>query len=421
MPEALLGDPQARFAVDGAGSQVRRVAGVDVHEQLTGERTTRHARTPDRFVRQASEVARERKGVDAGPTSDGPSARRTVGAVSTPYDAVLLVSFGGPEGPDDVIPFLENVTSGRNIPRERLAVVAEQYDHFGGISPLNEQCRRQRAALEDELARRGTALRVYWGNRNWSPYLTEAVQAMTDDGVERALAVFTSAYSSYSGCRQYRENLEAARAAVPGAPRIDKVRAFYDHPGFIEPFAAETRAAIEELGDGAHLVFTAHSIPTSMAAGCDYEAQLREASRLVAERSGNPSWTLAWQSRSGPPHIPWLEPDVNDELRRLAAEGVDRTVIVPIGFVSDHMEICWDLDVQAAETAASVGIELRRVAAPGTGPEPAFIAMWADLVEERIAAEAAPEGAVDIVRAALGRLDVRPDVCREGCCPAPTR
>lgn len=372
--------------------------------------------------RQAIQPIRRRKGGSSvEPTTDKEQQPHTVRRMSAPYDAILLVSFGGPEGPDDVIPFLENVTTGRNIPRERLAVVAEQYDHFGGVSPLNEQCRRQRDALEADLAARGVALPVYWGNRNWAPYITDTVQQMTDDGVTRALAVFTSAYSSYSGCRQYRENIAAARAQVVGAPEIDKVRAFYDHPGFVEPFAAATRAALEELGASSHVVFTAHSIPQSMAATSDYEAQLREAARLVIERVGEPAWSLAWQSRSGPPHIPWLEPDINDELERLASDGVDRVVLVPIGFVSDHMEICWDLDVQAAETAAAQGITLRRVSAPGTVPDQAFIGMWADLIEERIAVESDPAAASTVARQALGTLEVRPDVCPGDCCPAPSR
>ena len=341
-----------------------------------------------------------------------------------PYDAILLVSFGGPEGPDDVIPFLENVTAGRNIPRERLAVVGEQYDHFGGVSPLNEQCRRQRSALETELAGRGVDLPVYWGNRNWAPFLTDTVQTMTDDGVQRALAVFTSAYSSYSGCRQYRENIQAARDAVAGAPVIDKVRAFYDHPGFIEPFIESTKQAIGELDGDIEptVIFTAHSIPNSMAATCDYEAQLREACRLVAAGLDRElDWCLAWQSRSGPPQVPWLEPDVNDEIERLAAEGVGAAVIVPIGFVSDHMEVAWDLDVQAAQTAAEHGVRLTRAVSPGTAPDPAFISMWADLIEERIEVEAHPDRADRAPRRALGALNVRPDVCPVDCCPAPSR
>lgn len=382
--------------------------------------------------RESSDCATNRKGVRTIPISttatrhaDGDATRRhTVRYVTGPYDAVLLVSFGGPEGPDDVIPFLENVTAGRNIPRERLAVVGEQYDHFGGVSPLNEQCRRQREMLERELAERGLNLPVYWGNRNWAPYLADTVRAMTDDGVQRALAVFTSAYSSYSGCRQYRENIQSARAEVPGAPEIDKVRAFYDHPGFIEPFAAATDAAVHDLDlrTDPTIIFTAHSIPTSMAAGCDYEAQLREACRLVIERiERRLPWRLAWQSRSGPPQVPWLEPDVNDEITSLAADGVEAVVIVPIGFVSDHMEVAWDLDVQATATATEHGIAIRRAISPGTAPDPAFIAMWAELVEERIIVESGPDHAQRANRRTLGDLKVRPDVCPADCCPAPVR
>ena len=349
---------------------------------------------------------------------------------ASPYDAVLLVSFGGPEGPDDVLPFLENVTAGRNIPRERLAEVGEQYAHFGGISPLNEQCRRQREALEEALAEAGLPLRVYWGNRNWDPYLADVVEEMADAGVTRALAVFTSAYSSYSGCRQYRENLIDARSTVAArrpdlqVPEIDKVRAYYDHPGFIEPFVEATDAAIARHGADARptLVFTAHSIPTSMAAQCDYERQLQEAARLVVERLADPTlpWMLVWQSRSGPPQVPWLEPDVNDALTGLGADGAEQVVIVPIGFVSDHMEVMWDLDTQAVETAAAAGISVTRAVSPGTAPTPSFVEMWVDLIQERIAAEQAPDPS-DVPRHALGTLMVRPDVCAPGCCPAPVR
>lgn len=344
-----------------------------------------------------------------------------------PYDAILLVSFGGPEGPDDVIPFLENVTRGRGIPRERLAQVGEHYAHFGGVSPINEQCRRQRAALARALDDAGMSLPVYWGNRNWDPYLSDEIERMAEDGVTRALAVFTSAYSSYSGCRQYRENIIAACDEVAERrpdltiPHIDKVRAYYDHPGFIEPFAEATRTAVDELGEDARptLVFTAHSIPMSMASTSDYEAQLAQAARLVAERVADPAppHTLVWQSRSGPPQIPWLEPDVNDEIRRLAHSGVESVVIVPVGFVSDHIEVMWDLDAEAAATAADAGILFARAVAPGTEPVDAFVGMWVDLVRERIEAERGGSPA----RAALGALEVRPDVCRVDCCPAPQR
>lgn len=365
----------------------------------------------------------------------------------SPYDAILLVSFGGPEGPDDVIPFLENVTAGRNIPRERLAEVGEQYAAFGGVSPINQQCRQQRSGLEAALAASGPALPVYWGNRNWDPYIEDAIETMAADGVTRALAVFTSAYSSYSGCRQYRENIITARERVQQrrpdliVPVVDKVRAYYDHPGFIEPFAAATEQALNRLGERRRgdglastdqeagptkptLIFTAHSIPVSMADQCDYEAQLREAARLVSERvaDGTLPWTLAWQSRSGPSQIPWLEPDVNQVLAELPDQGVDQVVVVPLGFVSDHMEVMWDLDTQARATAEAAGILFERAEAPGTEPASAFLAMWVDLINERIQAEVAGEsGASSVERNALGQLSIRPDFCPADCCPPPAR
>lgn len=327
------------------------------------------------------------------------------------YDAVLLVSFGGPEAPDEVIPFLRRVTTGRDVPEARLADVAEHYQALGGVSPINEQCRRLRSALEVELAQRGQALRVYWGNRNWHPLLADTVAEMADDGVRRALAVVTSAYSSYSGCRQYLGDLEAARVAVGSeAPVIDKVRAYFDHPGFVEPWAEALDAATSELADPSPaVVFTAHSIPEAMAEACDYEIQLRETARLIAERSGTDSYSLAWQSRSGPPQVPWLEPDISDELRRLAAAGAKAAAVAPIGFVSDHMEVVWDLDHEAREVAESLGIEMARAVAPGTDPDPRFVDMLADLVHERLD-PASP-------RDSLGTLGVRPDRCPADCCP----
>jgi protoporphyrin/coproporphyrin ferrochelatase len=341
-----------------------------------------------------------------------------------PYDAFLLVSFGGPEGPDEVIPFLQNVTSGRNVPPERLEQVAEHYYRFGGVSPINQQCRDLVAAIEKDFAAAGIALPVYWGNRNWNPYLADTVLAMAADGVRHALAFVTSAYSSYSGCRQYLDDIELARAqAGPAAPRIDKIRQFFNHPGFVEPLAASTRRAIESLGvpvsDNADLVFTAHSIPAGMAAasgpgGCGaYPAQLAEAARLVAERAGpGPAgqprpWRLGYQSRSGPPSQPWLGPDVNDCITELAAAGARAVVLVPVGFVSDHLEVKYDLDVEAAETAAGLGLPLARAATPGT--DPAFIAMITELVRERLDGTPAK---------ALGDLGVRPDFCPAGCCAA---
>ncbi len=330
------------------------------------------------------------------------------------YDAVVIVSFGGPEGPSDVEPFLANVTAGRDIPAERLAAVAQQYLHFGGISPINAQCRRLRAALADSLQGAGHDLPVFWGNRNWSPFLADTVAEMAGAGHRRALAVVTSAYSSYSGCRQYLDDIESARAAVgAGAPAIDKVRAYYDHPGFVTPFidaAAAARGRLpREARSDAHLVFTAHSIPEAMAAGCDYQHQLNEAARLVAAGAGFGAWTMAWQSRSGPPSVPWLEPDVNDCLADLSRRGVEAAVLAPIGFVTDHMEVMWDLDVAAAATADTLGMQLARAVTPGTEPDRRFVAMWQELIVERLVPGTA--------RPALGRLGLRPDACPPGCCP----
>ena len=327
------------------------------------------------------------------------------------YDAVLVVSFGGPEGPDDVMPFLENVTRGRDIPAERLRAVAAQYERFGGVSPINGQNRELVAALDDALVAAGHALPVYWGNRNWHPYVVDAVRQMRDDGVERALAFVTSGFSSHSSCRQYLEDIEAAREQVgPGAPVIDKLRQFYDHPGYVGPFARSLAAALDELTPmqraGAHVAFTAHSLPIAMAERSDYVAQLGETARLVAER-GAPGlpWALVYQSRSGPPTQPWLTPDIGDHIDALAGAHVPAVVVVPIGFVSDHMEVINDLDVVAAKRAAAAGIELVRASTPGVDPE--FVSMVRELIEERLDPS--------LPRRALGSLGVRPDVC-PGCC-----
>ncbi len=329
----------------------------------------------------------------------------------TDYDAVLVVSFGGPEGPDDVVPFLENVTSGRGIPRERLEQVGEHYFLFGGRSPINDQCRALIAELEPALAASGIDLPVYWGNRNWDPMLTDTIGQMAADGVKRAIAFVTSATSSYSGCRQYREDIERSRTEVgPEAPIVDKIRQFYDHPGFIEPMIDNTRAALDRVGPDARLVFTAHSLPMSMATSSDYEAQLREASRLVAAGVGVEEWDLVWQSRSGPPQMPWLEPDINDHLEALTTDGGRAVVLVPIGFISDHMEVIYDLDTEAVATAERLGLDLTRAATVGTDPR--FVAMIVELIEER--RSGAP-------RRALGDLAIRPDVCPADCCPAPVR
>jgi ferrochelatase len=321
------------------------------------------------------------------------------------YDAFLLLSFGGPEGPDDVLPFLENVTRGRGVPLERLAEVAEHYRHFGGVSPINDQCRALIAALEPVLD-----LPVYWGNRNWHPMLADTLRKMRGDGVRRALAFVTSPFGGYSSCRQYWEDIARARAEVgDGAPEVDKIRHYHDHPGFVEPFADAVRAA---WTPDARLVFTAHSIPTVMDRhsgpdGGRYSAQLRETASLVSAAAGVAEWDLAWQSRSGPASVPWLEPDVNDHLEALAKAGATAVVAAPIGFVSDHLEVIWDLDNEAAATAEGLGIAWRRVATPGTDPR--FVAMVAELVAERVSG--AP-------RRKLGDIPVW-DVCAVNCCTIP--
>ena len=331
-----------------------------------------------------------------------------------PYGAVLLLSFGGPNGPADVVPFLQNVTRGRGIPPERLAEVGAHYDLFGGVSPINEANRALLAALEGELREHGPDIPVYWGNRNWHPLLADTVRAMADDGVTRAVCFVTSAYSSYSSCRQYLDDIDRARAEVGAqAPVIDKLRPFFDHPGFIEPTVANVTAALAELDPAlrgaAHLVFTAHSIPLAQAARCDYAAQLHEAARLVATRAapGLP-WSVAYQSRSGPPTQPWLEPDVGDHLGALAGTGVRAVIVVPIGFVVDHLEVIYDLDIVARARADALGLPMVRAATVGTAP--AFVTMIRQLIAERT--EDAP-------RLGLGSLPPRPIDCAAGCCPPP--
>jgi ferrochelatase len=338
-----------------------------------------------------------------------------------PYDAILLLSFGGPEGPQDVLPFLENVVRGRGVPRDRLLAVAEHYHHFGGVSPINAQNRDLLAAVGADLAAHGVDLPLYWGNRNWHPMVEDTVGQMAADGIRRALVFATSAYSSYSGCRQYQDDLARARAAVgPGAPELAKIRHYFNHPGFIEANAAAVRAALAALpaplADGALFIYTAHSIPTAMEeasgpGGRLYSSQLREAGRLVTEavRAGAP-FELAWQSRSGPPQVPWLEPDINDRLGALAEEGVRAVVVSPVGFVSDHVEVRWDLDVEAARTAEKHGLAFARAATVGTDPR--FVAMVRELITERL------DPAVP--RRALGPLGASWDTC-PGCCPTPVR
>jgi protoporphyrin/coproporphyrin ferrochelatase len=356
------------------------------------------------------------------------------------YDALLVVSFGGPEGRDDVLPFLRNVTAGRGIPDERLAAVAEHYYRFGGVSPINQQCRDLIQAVEKELAAAGDGLPVYWGNRNWAPYLADTVAAMAAAGVRRALAFATSAYSSWSSCRQYLDDIDRARERVgAAAPVIDKITPYYAEPGFARAFADATAAAIAtlpaEVAGHADLVFTAHSIPRSMADrsgphqggphhggpdGGAYPAQLAVVAErvvgLLAER-GVPvarPWRLAWSSRSGPPSQPWLEPDISDCLEELAVAGSRAVVVIPAGFVSDHMEVRYDLDVEAADTAARLGLPFARAATPGISAP--FVTMITDLIRRCQA---------DPGRADAGGVRGRAPgdgggLCGIGCCtPAP--
>jgi protoporphyrin/coproporphyrin ferrochelatase len=341
--------------------------------------------------------------------------------VASEYDAILLVSFGGPEAPDEVIPFMENVTRGRDVPRERLEEVSQHYFLYDGRSPINDQNRALKVALEQLLEAEGPHLPVYWGNRNWDPMLPDTLAQMRDDGVGRAICFVTSAYSSYSGCRQYRENLAEARAQVEGAPELDKLRVYYNHPGFIEPQVDLIDSALEQLPedvrDAAHVVFTTHSIPRTMARHCDYEAQHYEACRIVMEQladhaprpgGGERPWQLVFNSRSGPEFVPWLEPDVNDHLEALKDQGVPGVVNVPIGFISDHMEVIYDLDVEARETCERIGLPFAR--AGTVGVDPRFVAMIRELVLER--AEDAPARA-------LGTRGPNHDACPVDCCFSP--
>jgi ferrochelatase len=349
----------------------------------------------------------------------------------SPYDALLLVSFGGPEKPEDVVPFLENVTRGRGIPRERLEEVGEHYHLFGGRSPINDQNREFLDALRADLAGAGLDIPVYWGNRNWDPYLADTVRQMAADGVRRAACFVTSAYSSYSSCRQYRENLFDAVAATegdgPAAPRLDKLRHYFNHPGFVEPVVDATLAALADLPpavrDGAHLAFVTHSIPESMNEGSGpdggaYVVQHRSVADVVVDRVQQETGrrhdhALVFCSRSGAPHVPWLEPDINDHLAKLKANGVPAVVMVPVGFVSDHMEVIYDLDTEAMATAEKLGLPAARAATAGLDPR--FVAVVRDLLLERAAVERGEE----VVRASVGTYPPCWDACPEGCCPNP--
>ncbi|MGH8963136.1 MAG: ferrochelatase [Jatrophihabitantaceae bacterium] len=339
------------------------------------------------------------------------------------YDALLVLSFGGPEGPEDVMPFLRNVTRGRGVPDERLEVVAAHYRHFHGVSPINARNRELIAALRAEFDANGIELPIYWGNRNWKPYVADAVRQMRYDGVRRALVFATSATASYSACRQYREDMAQARV-VSGerSPELVKLRHFFDHPGFVAANLAGVQAALARLPeserDGARLVFTAHSVPVAMnassgpAANGLYEAQQRETARLVAEsaRGSGAQFDLVWQSRSGPAEVPWLGPDVNDHLRALADRGATAVVLSPTGFVADHLEVLWDLDHEARETAAQPGLQFVRAATAGT--HPAFVTAIRELVQEQLCG---------VEPKALGTLGLCGIDCPAQCCPAPRR
>ena len=327
------------------------------------------------------------------------------------YDALLIVSFGGPESQDDVMPFLENVLRGKNVPHERMLEVAEHYKHFGGVSPINQQNRDLIAAIKKDFAEHDLDMPIYWGNRNWHPMLPDALKEMKDDGVKCALAFFTSIYSCYSGCRQYRENIADAQASLgEGAPEVHKVRMAFNHPSYIQASASRVQDAFDEIPEErrseTQFVFTAHSIPMSMADNCKYSTQLNEACRLIMEVVGEYSWKLVYQSRSGPPTQPWLEPDVCDYIEELHSEtGVKDIVVMPVGFVSDHMEVMFDLDTEAKEACDKLGINMAR--AKSVGIHPSFVSMVRELVLERTSGTE---------KKAIGNMPANWDVCPQDCC-----
>ncbi|SDR82886.1 ferrochelatase [Microlunatus soli] len=341
-----------------------------------------------------------------------------------PYDALVLVSFGGPEKPEDVVPFLRNVTRGRGIPDERLEEVGEHYYSFGGKSPINDQCRALLAALRSELDRRGIDTPIGWGNRNWEPYLTDTLTSLDRAGHRRVLAITTSAYPSYSSCRQYRENLYDA--AQDTALQVDRIRQYATHPGFVTASVDATNAALDQLRaagadvDGTRLIFVTHSIPTAMEDASRqatrgyvgwHRAVADEVARQVsAERGTDYRWDLAYCSRSGPPTQPWLEPDVNDHLAACRDDGVASVVLVPIGFISDHMEVIYDLDTEAAATAEKLGLGFVRAATAGT--HPAFVGALVDLALERAAAARGETPQRPVIPGA----EVGADVCAADCC-----
>jgi ferrochelatase len=333
------------------------------------------------------------------------------------YDAILVVSFGGPESEEDVIPFLETVLRGRNVPRERLLTVAEHYYHFEGKSPINQQVRDLIAALEAELRSHGPELPIYWGNRNWHPFLAETLEQMKQDGLQRAVAFVTSAYSSYSGCRQYREDSARAQSEVgPGVPAVDKIRAFFNHPLYVEATVERVDEALREIPEDSRqniqIIYTAHSIPMSMANTSDYVKQLEEVRSLVSKAQGQKNDALVYQSKSGAPGQPWLRPDILEYLRQVKTENLASAVVLaPISFVSDHMEVLYDLDIEARQLCDSLSLPMAR--AKTVGVHPKFVSMIRELILERMNPT--------VERRAVGALGARADVCAEGCCPAPQR
>ena len=330
------------------------------------------------------------------------------------FDSLLLLSFGGPENPDDVMPFLRNVTAGRGVPDERLAVVAEQYELFGGKSPINELNQQLLSALDEELASRGHEMATFWGNRNWHPFVTDTIADLKSLGHTSTVCLVTSAFSSYSGCRQYHEDLDRARNEVPGAPNIERVRVYWDHPDFLGTAAellAESRDAAG-LSSETPVLHSAHSLPLSMAANCDYQQQLNEAASIVNELAGmRGPYEVVFQSRSGPPSVPWLTPDIDQRIHELAEQGTQELLVHPLGFVADHMEVLFDLDTQSAAAAKEADVKMVRT--PTVGTHPRFVSMLVDLVEEAAGLRAD--------RPSLSKSGPRPDKCNSQCCPAPIR
>ena len=328
-----------------------------------------------------------------------------------PFDALLVVSFGGPNGPDDVMPFLENVLRGKNVPRERMLEVSEHYQHFGGKSPINDQNLALIEAIKADLAANGINLPVYWGNRNWHPLFADTLEQMKKDGIKKSLAFFTSIFSCYSGCRQYRENIiEAQEQVGPDAPEVHKLRMAFNHPLYIGASADRVQKALDQIPESrrsaARVVFTAHSIPLSMAENCKYETQLNEASRLIMEAIGENPWDLVYQSRSGPPQQPWLDPDICDHIQALHdAGGIEDMVIMPVGFVSDHMEVMFDLDTEAMDLCKELSINMVRAGSVGVHPQ--FVSMVSQLILERT---------TGAEKQAIGNMPANWDVCPKDCC-----